>query len=122
MQLREVVFPHITTIEVYLPESKKRKERRASVQVSWGSIVCPAAECKQGQDVTLWVVVAKEIQPPVGEEPLLWYLLTTIAVESQATALQMVDYYRKRWIIERWHLVLKIGPPMRWYASGETTI
>jgi hypothetical protein len=109
MPLSEVVFPHATNVEVYLPATKKRKERTVSVQVSWGSIVCPAAECKQGRDVTLWMVVAKEIQPPVGEDPLLWYLLTTIAVESQATALQMVDYYRKRWVIERWHLVLKSG-------------
>lgn len=109
VHLGEIVFPHATTLEVYLPAHKKRKGRTARVQVSWGSIVCPAAECKQGQEVALWVVVAKESQPPAGEEPLVWYLLTTMAVENQATALQMVDYYRKRWIIERWHLVLKSG-------------
>ena len=45
----------------------------------------------------------------MGQEPLLWYLLTTIPVESQATALLLLDYYRKRWVIERWHLVMKSG-------------
>jgi hypothetical protein len=30
-------------------------------------------------------------------------------VQDQATALLMLDYYRRRWLIERWHLVLKQG-------------
>jgi len=88
---------------------RKRKERIALLQVSWGSVLCPPAVSKTGKDILLWVVIAKETQPPVGQEPLLWYLLTTMPVESQATALLLLDYYRKRWIIERWHLVMKSG-------------
>jgi hypothetical protein len=109
MQLKEVVFPNSADVEVSLPKTKKRKEYTATLQVSWGTVVCPPAISKKGKDMVLWVVVAKEIQPPVGQEPLLWYLLTTIPVESQATALLLLDYYRKRWIIERWHLVMKSG-------------
>lgn len=109
MQLKEVVFPDTTEVEVYLPRTKKRKERIALLQVSWGTVVCPPAISKKGKDILLWVVMAKETHPPEGQEPLLWYLLTTMAVESQATALLLLDYYRKRWIIERWHLVMKSG-------------
>ena len=108
-QLKEVVFANTTEVEVYLPRTKKRKERIALLQVSWGSVLCPPAVSKKGKDILLWVVMAKETQPPEGQEPLLWYLLTTMAVESQATALLLLDYYRKRWIIERWHLVMKSG-------------
>ncbi|MDF9798755.1 hypothetical protein OKW21_004018 [Catalinimonas alkaloidigena] len=114
MLLKEVVFPNTTKVEVYLPRTSKRKERNAKLQVSWGKITCPVPTYKKGEDIDLWVVVAQETHTPAGEEPrseppLLWYLLTTINIEDQAAALLMIDYYRKRWVIERWHMVLKSG-------------
>jgi hypothetical protein len=69
----------------------------------------PAAVSKKGKDIPLWVVKAKETEPATGEQALEWVLLTTIPVEDEATAFLMLDYYRKRWLIERWHLVLKQG-------------
>lgn len=109
MRLNEVVFSKRTSVEVLVSKSKKRKKRIAKLDVSWGKIICPPAESKSGKELTLWVVKAKEIDPPVGEPALEWVLLTTIAVEDEATAMLMLAYYRKRWVIERWHLVLKQG-------------
>jgi len=98
-----------TWVEVFVPKAKNREERTAQVQVSWGKIICPPAAQKKGDDIAMWVVKAREPAPASGATPVEWVLLTTMAVEDASTALLMVDYYRRRWIIERWHYVLKQG-------------
>jgi hypothetical protein len=102
-------FSASTQAEVFLAKTKDRKERIATLEVSWGKIICPAPKQKKGEAVVLWVVKAEELAPPAGEAPLKWVLLTSMPVEEASTALSMVDYYRMRWIIERWHYVLKQG-------------
>jgi hypothetical protein len=109
MQLGRVPFTNAVRVPVFLPKAKKRKERTAQLQVSWGQVICPHSWGKKGEDVVLWLIKAIEVSPPAGEEPVEWHLLTTIPVGDQATALLLLDYYRRRWVIERWHLVLKDG-------------
>ncbi len=46
---------------------------------------------------------------PEGVEPLHWFLLTTLPVQSRAQAEQVIQRYRLRWRIEDWHRVLKSG-------------
>lgn len=43
------------------------------------------------------------------EEPLHWKLLTTLAVTTVTAAVQCVKWYCYRWLIERFHYVLKSG-------------
>src|SRR5260370_7395857 len=54
-----------------------------------------------------------EADPPQPEattqEPLCWMLLTTLPVNTFEQAAQCVHWYRFRWVIERYHLVLKSG-------------
>jgi hypothetical protein len=60
--------------------------------------------------VCLQVVRAAEENPPAGvREPLEWVLLSTLPVQEDAEALALVDYYAFRWLIERFHFVLKSG-------------
>ena len=57
----------------------------------------------------LQVVLAEETAPPRGSTPLRWLLLTTLPVPSLAAAQECVQWYRYRWLIERYHYVLKSG-------------
>ena len=50
--------------------------------------------------VSLTLVEAREIDPPANEDPLLWRLLTTIAVKDADGACEIVRLYRLRWRIE----------------------
>lgn len=109
MPLERVNFTNTVSASVFLPKTKQREERTAQLQVSWGQVLCPPSAGKKGEDVVLWLIKAREVNPPAGEVLVEWYLLTTIKVEEEATALLMLDYYRRRWVIERWHLVLKDG-------------
>lgn len=109
LPLGQVSFAQAVSRSVLLPKAKQREQRTAQLQVSWGQLACPPAWDKKGETVVLWLVKAIEANPPAEVEPVEWYLLTTISVVDEATALLLLDYYRKRWVIERWHLVLKDG-------------
>lgn len=52
---------------------------------------------------------ATERNPPEGTQPLRWQLLTTLPVTDLADAVQCLDWYALRWLIERYHYVLKSG-------------
>jgi hypothetical protein len=72
--------------------------------------------------VYLWAVAVREETPPPGvAEPLDWLLLPTVAVLTPADALERVDWYICRWVVEVWHKVLKSGCAIeqRQLASAE---
>lgn len=54
----------------------------------------------------LWV---EERDAPAGQAPLQWLLLTTLPVASFIEAATCVAYYSCRWLIERYHEILKTG-------------
>lgn len=54
-------------------------------------------------------MLVTEPAPPAGETPLRWLLLTSLPVETVAEALTCVRLYRWRWLIERFHFILKSG-------------
>lgn len=109
MPLGQVSFTNKVDVSLLLTKTKQREQRTGRLEVSWGKLVCPPSSNNTGQEVVLWLVKALEVAPPAGQQPVEWYLLTTIHVVDEATALLLLDYYRKRWVIERWHLVLKDG-------------
>ena len=54
-------------------------------------------------------MLATEENPPQGAKPISWLLLTTLAVNSFEEAVNCVRWYSYRWLIERYHYVLKSG-------------
>jgi hypothetical protein len=62
------------------------------------------------EPLTVQVVEVLEINaPPDVTQPLHWLLLTTLAVDTLEDARRIVRYYSYRWLIERFHYVLKRG-------------
>ena len=59
--------------------------------------------------VPITVVLAQEESAPEGVNPLQWLLVTTWAVTTFEDALHCVRWYSYRWLIERYHYVLKSG-------------
>jgi len=59
--------------------------------------------------LSLWAVLAQEEEPPSGVKPLLWLLLTTCPVQNSQAAQECLHCYALRWLIERYHFVLKSG-------------
>jgi hypothetical protein len=63
----------------------------------------------QKSSVSVWVVHVREDSPPAGAEPIEWFLLTTVGIETVEDAINCVKWYCLRWRIEDWHRVLKTG-------------
>ena len=53
------------------------------------------------------LVIGREINPPEGEEPALWLLLTTHQVNDVADARRIIGFYRLRWTIEQLFRTMK---------------
>lgn len=91
---------------------KARPSRVADVQLRWTRIQLPAPEHlgqKGKAPIEVSIIHLVEPNPPAGEEPLEWFLLTTVIVSDIETARQCIDWYCLRWRIEDWHRVLKSG-------------
>jgi hypothetical protein len=108
-QLEEAV---VHTIDV--PRGPGRPARKARLEVRWGKVelAVPAHKNKYlglEKPLALWLVVAREVSPPKGEEPICWRLWTTMEIETRQCAIQTLGWYAKRWQIEEFHRVLKSG-------------
>lgn len=59
--------------------------------------------------LTLNIVRVWEIETPEGESPVEWVLVTTENVDNDDQILQVVDWYRARWVIEEFFKAIKTG-------------
>ena len=88
---------------------------RTARQVTLAVRFCPVglrqpargADRRDPPQLSLNLVEAREIDPPPGEEPIVWRLLTTHAVTSLAEAARIIDLYRCRRIVEQLFRALK---------------
>ena len=103
--------PKAATIELQVPRQGKQPARVATMQLSFGQIVlAPPANKQHLAPVPMWVVLAREEDPPKDiKQPLEWMLLTTVAVNSLADAVERLQWYAVRWGIEVFHRILKSG-------------
>jgi hypothetical protein len=77
---------------------------------------------KSWTPIKLSAVMAREIDPPAGVEPIQWVLITDWKVQSLKMARRLVRWYGLRWGIECWHQVLKdvCGVETRQMKSAQT--
>lgn len=89
----------------------ERPPRDAQVELRGGSVTLkrPKRAESQRTSLTLNVVDVIEPNPPPGEEAVHWLLLTSLLVETVAQARQITVWYSYRWLVERFHFVLKSG-------------
>jgi hypothetical protein len=59
--------------------------------------------------VTVNVVLVHEPNPPAGQAPVEWLLITTLAIDTPEQVRTIVEYYCVRWCIEILFRTLKSG-------------
>jgi hypothetical protein len=59
------------------------------------------------ESLPLTLVDVREVDPQAGTEPLHWRLLTTHPVMNAEEAWRIVEWYKRRWLIEQFFRVLK---------------
>lgn len=104
-------WPPAGTRVVEIPARPGRAARTARLEMRFGGVeVCrPRHERDRtlAATVRLRLVDVREVDPPEGVEPLRWRLPTTHAVSDAADAWRIVDWYRRRWIVEQLFRTMK---------------
>jgi hypothetical protein len=79
--------------------------RKATIQVArptHGNVKLP-------KHVAVNVVLCEETNPPAGEEPICWLLVTTLPIETDEDVQRVIRSYCIRWQIEVYFRTLKSG-------------
>lgn len=100
-------------IDVRAHQGRKAREN-VELAVRGGAITLLPPHMKRGlhgdDPLPLYVVYVSETgEPPAGEEPIEWLLLTNEPIKSFEDAKRVVGWYKQRWIIEEYHKAMKMG-------------
>jgi len=106
--------PELGRETVALPAVPGRKARQASVALRACRVDIPRPKRNHpdqaaalAASVALTLLDVREVDPPAGETPLQWQLLTTRAIGDLTGAQKIVAFYRGRWDIEQVFRVMK---------------
>ena len=99
------------TLPLHIPHSGGRKARNTILDVRFAEVeLKPPKRLKHCGSIRAWSVYAREqAEHAVGNDPIEWMLLTTVAVTRVEHAQQRVQWYARRWGIEVYHRTLKSG-------------
>jgi hypothetical protein len=90
---------------------QNREARRATVEVRAATVTlrAPQRHDRKLPQVMVNVVVVREPNPPAGETPVEWILVTTLPIDTPELVRTIVEYYCVRWSIEILFRTLKSG-------------
>ncbi len=83
-----------------------RKARQVQQKVYVKRVTLPDGK---GGELDVTCLIAKEGNPPAGEEPVVWRLITNRNVTTLEEAIEIIEWYRARWEIEMFFDILKNG-------------
>jgi len=105
--------PVLGDVTIAVPRGPKRKERQARLRVRAATVEIIPPQHVNGKrtltPVRAQIVLAEEHDGPENEPPIRWMLLTTMPVAGIDDAIRMITWYKRRWLIERFHFTLKSG-------------
>lgn len=100
-----------------------RKQRKAKLEIKackqeiFASVGTPS---HFPQSITLNFVEVSEPRPPHGEEPVVWRLATTEPIDTLEQTVEIIDIYRKRWLIEEFFKGIKTGCTYERYQLADS--
>jgi hypothetical protein len=102
------------TYQIQVKDPKTLKVRQATLAIRFCEITLNlSSNDKCRKHLTPLKVVAievHELNPPAQiDQPIRWILLTSLPIANFEAALQVVKFYILRWLIERFHYLLKSG-------------
>lgn len=106
--------PVSATVSLDIPDKtgKKKLPVEAEVRFHQVEVLRPFKNKHSYESVVLTAIEIKEINndnKKKEEDCIHWKLLTTLEITGVNSALQCVKWYTFRWLIERFHYVLKSG-------------
>ena len=106
-------IPDSGQLKISVPRTDGKQSRTATLTIRDASFDFPPptnrAKSFNHDSVTLNVISALEENPNPEVTPIQWLLLTTLTIDSFERAICYLRWYTYRWLIERYHYVLKSG-------------
>lgn len=101
----------VVTLEVPDVTGKRKQSVQAEVRFHAVKILRPRRSDDQYESIELTAIEVKELSDAGRSDAELihWKLFTTMEIKSVAEAMKCVKWYTYRWLIERFHYVLKSG-------------
>jgi hypothetical protein len=103
----------VGTMTLEVKRNPTRPARTATLTLRYHTITIAPPQnrpkTEQLAPITLQAILVTEVDPAPEIEPISWLLLTTLQISSLQDVLQYVQWYSYRWLIERYHYVLKSG-------------
>jgi hypothetical protein len=100
-------------LSIQLNRRDNRPAREAVLTVRYATLAIRGPAHRESKEhlepVQAQVILAQEENPPTGVTPVRWLLLTTLPVRDYQDAIQFLRWYSYRWLVERYHYVLKSG-------------
>jgi hypothetical protein len=97
----------IGKIEFILPAAPGRPSRRVQQTLYLQRVTLPAR--KSAPAVSVTALLAREECPPAGEKAIEWRLLTNRPAATLEDAVELMGWYRCRWLVEIFFRILKSG-------------
>ena len=98
---------------VELRRADDRPPRRAVLTIRFAALEVASPVNRVGRADLPYVaptaILVEEENPPAGQEAVRWWLVTTLPIRTPADAERAVQWYTLRWLVERYHFVLKSG-------------
>lgn len=89
--------------------SRDARTARLRVTATPAVIKKPRGIAATPSSLALNLVRVHELDAPEGTEPVEWLLLTTESIDGQPDVERVIDWYRRRWVIEEFFRALKTG-------------
>ena len=98
--------PVLGSVRLELPAGRGRKARSVQQSIRAEQVELPDGT---GGRLNVTCLLVEETNPPAGTKPVVWRLLSNRQVNTLEQAVELIDWYRARWEIELFFLILKEG-------------
>ena len=93
-------------IRFRLPAGRGRKSRMVEQDIRIQRL---SLHDREKKSIEVTCLIATEVNAPEGAKPVQWRLLTNREAQTLEQASELIDWYRARWEIELFFLILKEG-------------
>jgi len=107
--------PH-TAIELEIASRRGAETHVAQLELRFSSLTVLPPKNRSQQNSSLRLepllvqaIDVREVACAADLEPIHWIVLTNLTIDNAAVACQILKYYSYRWLVERFHYVLKSG-------------
>ena len=101
--------PQVTTTALTVWDKTMRKKKQINVEVRYRKVEILRPRNKQHEYESIELTAIEVREKSTKDNAILWRLLTTLEVNSIEQVKQCVQWYTHRWLIERFHFVVKSG-------------